>query len=119
MFQNPGLLDGFNFYLYKSCGTLKVKKSSLGFLAILAGGKLTNREPNPEMIDPLEFPCRFHTHDDGSHKFTLTTHIILFSDFDQPPESKRYNMEHVKALNLKWMIHCLGHFELLDPERFL
>ncbi|ODN04151.1 BRCA1-associated RING domain protein 1, partial [Orchesella cincta] len=116
---NPGLFDGFTFYLYKSCGSGKLTKKSIGYLAILSGAKITNREPNPETIDPLDFPSRFHTLEDSSHKFTLTSHVILFADDEQPPEIKRFNMEHVKTMNLNWLVDCLGHFQLVDPENYL
>ncbi|CAL8079680.1 unnamed protein product [Orchesella dallaii] len=116
---NPGLFDGFTFHSYKRCGFGKLSKKNIGYLAVCAGAQLTNREPDPETIDPLEFPSRFHTMEDNNHRFTMTTHVMLYTDRDVPPESKKYDMEHVKTLKLDWLVASLGHFQLVDPNGFL
>lgn len=124
--QNPGIFDGFWFYLYKTCGyvsvsgsAIKLSKRDLISLITIAGGKITNRDPNPDSVDPLETPNRFHTHENSQSKFILTSHIILFEKDQPPPESKRYNMEHIKTLRSDWVIDCIEQFSLIDPENYL
>ncbi|CAL8132226.1 unnamed protein product [Orchesella dallaii] len=116
---NPGLFQGFTFYSYKGCGFGNLNKKNIGYLAACAGAQLTNREPNPETIDPLEFPSRFHTLGDNNHIFALTTHVILYTNREAPPESKKYAMEHVKTLKLDWLVASVGHFQLADSDGFL
>ncbi len=98
-------------------------------LITAAGGNVSNREPNPATVDPLEAPTRFHVlnnvrgSDDSSgydvEKLTLTTHIYLYEDGSPPPTAKLYDMEHVKSLKSDWLIDSLAQFRLLDPSNYL
>lgn len=91
----------------------------LAALVKSTGGEVINREPNPSVVDPLEYPIRFHVPKQDSHKLTLTSHIILYDDKNKPPASKMHNMEHIKVLKVRWMIDSLGDFSLKDPDNYL
>ncbi|CAL8081826.1 unnamed protein product [Orchesella dallaii] len=111
---NPGLFDGFKFYFYP--GNLNME--NLECLAVHAGAKVISHEPTPENIDLLECSSRFHTYEDKNHQFSLTSHVIVYSDSKPPPETKKYNMANLKTLKLDWLVDSLGHFQLLDSESY-
>lgn len=96
-------------------------------LIVGAGGNITNREPNPDLLanDIADAPPKYHVINNSrgdnpdyiTAKFTITTHIILFDEKAAP--LKRFNYEHVKTLNSKWVIDSLLNFKLMDPEKYL
>jgi hypothetical protein len=106
------------FYLYKSCSYESISKKELVKLIISAEGAVINREPNPDSVDPLESPIRFHAKE-NNHKLVLTSHVILYGNKDVPPEDKKYNMEHIKTLKVNWLIESIGNFSLLNPDGYL
>lgn len=193
-FQNPGLFQGFTFYLYKACGfshsspssfssatptsspmslsmsfdmgdsidslhknrkrkrnlsasedalaqfaknsAVRFGKRELVSLIQAAGGKVTNREPYPDLADPLEgLGLRFHAmsgnhvcgetslpqqNSNAPNPFEMTGHIFLYDGRgDVPPKSKLYELEHVKTLKSDWVIESLVKFKLEGPECFL
>jgi hypothetical protein len=113
--QNPGLFHGINFYIYKTSSYGKLSKKDLGRAISAGDGMLLNREPNPDQVDPLDDPVRFHAQD-PTHPLILTSHVILFSGGNEPPI--KHNYEHVKSLSVDWLIQSVLNFKLMDPEAF-
>ena len=94
-------------------------KKDLAKLIAFGDGAVINREPNPDMVDPLESPERFHAaqHNKTPHKLCLTSHVVLYDDKNVPPN--KYDMEHVKTIKTDWLIHSAVHFKLLMPDSYL
>lgn len=119
-FQNPGLFHGLCFYIYKNTAFnrdgLKLNKKDLCVLIRLGDGEVLMRDPNPDMVDPLDNPIRFHAKL-PSHKLILTSHVVLFGDGNVPP--RKHNFPHVKSLRVDWLVECALNFGLCDPDAFL
>ncbi|CAG7817107.1 unnamed protein product [Allacma fusca] len=136
---NPSLFQGINFYIYKNTNWptnvkggksgISLSKKDIGKLIKFGEGVVINREPNPDMVDPLETPLRFHARHDETlmqfdssssvqeHKLSLTSHVILYDDKNVPPT--KHDLEHVKTLKIDWLIHSAVHFRLLHPDSYL
>jgi hypothetical protein len=93
-----------------------MSKKDLGLCIRLGDGEVLIREPNPDAVDPLDNPIRFHAKD-PTHKLILTSHVVLFGDGNVPP--KKHNFTHVKTLRVEWLIQSVLNFGLLDPDNFL
>lgn len=113
--QLPGVFDGCHFYLhnfnskYEVTKSLVLTKANLSKLIIDAGGVVLNRVPNPEAIPDQEKLVPYHAKKDG--KLVDCTNYIIFKDMYQP----MYNMKHLKALPIGWLIECLEKYELCEP----
>jgi len=119
-YGNLGLFQGFCFYFYRASAHEAISKKNLIKLATLSGAEVVNREPDPNKVDPLDYPTRFHLkNENDSHKLILTSYIIFYDDNNKPPDNKRYDLEHMKTLKTQWLIDSLGSFELLNPQKYL
>lgn len=113
--QLPGLFDGCHFYLhnftaeYEISKCLIVTKSVLAKLITDAGGVVLRRVPNPESIPEQEKLVPYHALKGG--KLFNCSHYIIFKDMYEP----MYNMQHLKALPVGWLIDCMERYELCDP----
>lgn len=112
--QLPNLFDGLHFYLqgfnfkYEITKRLNVNKAILTKLITDAGGVVLRREPNPELIPENEKTIPYHARKDG--KLAKCSHIILFKTVYEP----MFNMEHLKALPVGWLIESIENFELAE-----
>lgn len=114
--QLPGIFDGCHFYLhnfttkYEISKTLILTKAILTKLILDAGGIVLRRVPNPELIPDNEKLVPYHAKKGG--KLVNCSHYIIFKDFYEP----MYNMSHLKALPMGWLIECLEKYELCEPS---
>ncbi|XP_049883329.1 BRCA1-associated RING domain protein 1-like [Pectinophora gossypiella] len=113
--QYPGVFDGCHFYLHNFTVKYEVSKTMILTKAIVtklitdAGGKVLRRAPNPELIPEAERLIPYHAKKDG--KLTKCSHYIIFKDIYEP----MYNMQHLKALPIGWLIECIEKYELCEP----
>ncbi|XP_028030766.1 BRCA1-associated RING domain protein 1-like [Bombyx mandarina] len=113
--QLPGVFDGCHFYLhnfnmkYEISKHLVLTKATISKLITDAGGIVLRRVPNPESIPDQEKLVPYHAKKDG--KLYICSHYIIFKDTYQP----MYNMQHLKALPIGWLIECIERYELCDP----
>ncbi|XP_063836911.1 BRCA1-associated RING domain protein 1-like [Ostrinia nubilalis] len=113
--QFPGLFDGCHFYLhnfntkYEITKNIVVTKALLTKLIMDAGGIVLRRVPNPESIPDSEKLVPYHANKDG--KLVNCSHYIIFKDMYEP----MYNMQHLKALPIGWLIECVEKYELCEP----
>ncbi|KOB74511.1 putative BRCA1-associated RING domain protein [Operophtera brumata] len=113
--QLPGLFDGCHFYIhsfnteYEITKRLVVTKPILVKLITDAGGVVLRRVPNPESIPEQEKLVPYHALKGG--KLYNCSHYIIFKDMYEP----MYNMQHLKALPVGWLIDCMERYELCDP----
>lgn len=113
--QLPGIFDGCHFYLhnfntkYEISKHLVLNKASLTKLIVDAGGIVLRRVPNPELIPENEKLVPYHARKDG--KLYNCSHYIIFKDMYEP----MYNMQHLKALPIGWLLECIEKYELTDP----
>lgn len=116
--QLPGLFDGCHFYLHNFTTKYEISKQIVITKAVLtklitdAGGIVLRRVPNPESIPDSEKLVPYHAKKDG--KLVNCSHYIIFKDLYEP----MYNMSHLKALPVGWLIECLEKYELCDPVVF-
>lgn len=113
--QLPGIFDGCHFYLhnfmtkYEISKTIVVTKAILAKLITDAGGVVLRRVPNPESIPDSEKLVPYHALKGG--KLVNCSHYIIFKDMFEP----MYNMSHLKALPIGWLIECIEKYELCEP----
>ncbi|CAG9789709.1 unnamed protein product [Diatraea saccharalis] len=113
--QLPGIFDGCHFYLhnfnmkYEISKHIVITKAILSKLITDAGGIVLRRVPNPESIPESEKLIPYHAKKDG--KLAKCSHYIIFKDFYEPT----YNMQHLKALPIGWLIECIEKYELCEP----
>ncbi|KAJ2944200.1 hypothetical protein O0L34_g18178 [Tuta absoluta] len=113
--QHPGIFDGCHFYLHNFTSKYEISKSIVLTKPILsklitdAGGIVLRRAPNPESIPESEKLVPYHAKKDG--KLVNCSHYIIFKDMYEP----MYNMQHLKALPIGWMIECIEKYELCEP----
>ncbi|XP_026749242.2 BRCA1-associated RING domain protein 1-like [Galleria mellonella] len=113
--QLPGLFNGCHIYFhnfntkYEISKSIVVNKAILTKLVTDAGGIVLRRVPNPESIPESEKLVPYHAKRDG--KLTDCSHYIIFKDVYEP----MYNMKHLKALPVGWLIECLEKYELCEP----
>ncbi|XP_038221036.1 BRCA1-associated RING domain protein 1-like [Zerene cesonia] len=113
--QLPGIFNGCHFYLhnfiskYEISKTLVLTKAVLTKLITDAGGVVLRRVPNPELIPESEKLVPYHAKKGG--KLEICSHYIIFKDMYEP----MYNMSHIKALPVGWLIECLEKYELCEP----
>lgn len=114
--QLPHLFNGCHFYLhnfntsYELSKNLIINKTVLTKLITDAGGKVLRRLPNPESIPDNEKLVPYHGKKGG--KLDLCSHYIIFKDVYEP----KYNMKHLKALPIAWLLECIEKYELCEPE---
>ncbi|GBP36279.1 BRCA1-associated RING domain protein 1 [Eumeta japonica] len=114
--QLPGLFDGCHFYFHNFNGKYEISKSLVVTKPILSklvtdgGGVILRRVPNPESIPESEQLIPYHAKENG--KLSACSHYIIFKDLYEP----MYNMSHLKALPIGWLIECLESYELCEPE---
>lgn len=110
----PGLFHGCHMYLhnfhtnYEISKKIVLTKSIITKLIIDAGGTVLRRVPNPESIPESEIMVPFHARKDG--KLAECSHYIIFKDMYEP----MYNMKHLKALPIGWLMECIEKFELCE-----
>ena len=80
-------------------------------LVLASGAKLLNREPNPEHA-PANY---FLYHCPPGHSMENTSTIILYETGPREPKLK-YNMKHIKSLDVTWFLHCIQTFTIREPE---
>lgn len=113
--QLPGIFDGCHFYLhnfnmkYEISKSLVLSKATLTKLITDAGGIVLRRVPNPELIPDNEILVPYHARKDG--KLYNCSHYIIFKDMYEP----MYNMQHLKALPVGWLIECIEKYEFCEP----
>ncbi|KAI8426970.1 hypothetical protein MSG28_014627 [Choristoneura fumiferana] len=113
--QLPGIFDGCHFYLhnfntkYKISDKIEVTKAILSKLISDAGGIVLRRVPNPESIPDFEKLVPYHAQKGG--KLVKCSHYIIYKDMYEP----LYNMQHLKALPIGWLIECIEKYELCEP----
>ncbi|XP_068633964.1 BRCA1-associated RING domain protein 1-like [Battus philenor] len=113
--QLPGLFNGCHFYLhnfntkYEISKSLIINKTLLSKLITDADGVVLRRVPNPESIPESEKLVPYHAKKGG--KLEICSHYIIFKDMYEP----MYNMKHLKALPLAWLIECIERYELCEP----
>ncbi|KAJ0169880.1 hypothetical protein K1T71_014486 [Dendrolimus kikuchii] len=113
--QLPGIFDGCYFYLhnfnnkYEISKSLILTKASLSKLITDADGVVLNRVPDPEAIPDQEKLVPYHAKKDG--KLVDCSNYIIFKEMYQP----MYNMKHLKALPIGWLIECMEKYELCEP----
>ncbi|XP_026318489.1 BRCA1-associated RING domain protein 1-like isoform X1 [Hyposmocoma kahamanoa] len=113
--QHPGIFDGCHFYFhnfnikYEVSKTVVLTKQILTKLVTDAGGVVLRRVPNPESIPDSEKLVPYHAKKDG--KLVNCSHYIIFKDLYEP----MYNMQHLKALPIGWLIECIEKYELCEP----
>ncbi|XP_053620002.1 BRCA1-associated RING domain protein 1-like [Plodia interpunctella] len=113
--QLPGLFNGCHIYLHNFNTKYEITKSIIVTKAILtklimdAGGIVLRRVPNPESIPESEKLVPYHARKDG--KLSNCAHYIVFKDIYEP----MYNMNHLKALPVGWLIECIEKYELCEP----
>ncbi|XP_013145469.1 PREDICTED: BRCA1-associated RING domain protein 1-like [Papilio polytes] len=114
--QLPGLFNGCHFYFhnfntnYEISKTLILNKTVLSKLITEAGGVVLRRIPNPESIPETEKLVPYHARKGG--KLEICSHYIIFKDMYEP----MYNMKHLKALPIGWLLECIEKYELCEPE---
>lgn len=113
--QLPGIFNGCHFYLHNFNTKYEVSKSLVLNKAILtklitdAGGIVLRRVPNPELIPESEKVVPYHAKKNS--KLYNCSHYIIFKDMYEP----MYNMQHLKALPIGWLIECIEKYELCEP----
>lgn len=113
--QLPGIFDGCYFYFHNFVGKYEITKKIVVTRAILtklitnAGGVFLRRAPNPEAIPEEEKVVPYHAKKGG--KLVNCSHYIIFKDMYEP----MYNMQHLKALPVGWLIECIEKYELCEP----
>lgn len=113
--QFPGIFNGCHFYFHnfnikhESSKTIVLTKQILAKLVTDAGGLVLRRVPNPESIPDSEKLVPYHAKKDG--KLVNCSHYIIFKDMYEP----MYNMQHLKALPVGWLIECIEKYELCEP----
>lgn len=113
--QLPGIFDGCHFYLHnfnvqhEVTSSIVLTKAVLTKLITDAGGVVLRRVPNPELIPEAEQLVPYHARE-GS-KLWCCSHYIIFKDMYEP----MYNMAHIKALPIGWLIECIEKYELCEP----
>lgn len=113
--QLPNIFNGCHFYFhnfntkYEISTSLVLNKAILTKLVTDAGGVVLRRVPNPELIPESEKLVPYHA-SKGSKLYNCS-HYIIFKDMYEP----MYNMQHLKALPIGWLIECLEKYELCDP----
>lgn len=116
--QLPGIFNGCHFYLHNFTGKYEITKNIVVTKTILtklitdAGGIVLRRVPNPESIPDSEKLVPYHARKDG--KLVNCSHYIIFKDIYEP----MYNMQHLKALPIGWLIECFEKYELCEPIVF-
>ncbi|CAG5036956.1 unnamed protein product [Parnassius apollo] len=114
--QLPGLFNGCHFYLHNFITNYEISKSIILNKTILsklisdADGIVLRRVPNPESIPEAEKLVPYHAKKGG--KLYMCSHYIIFKDMYEP----MYNMKHIKALPVGWIIECIEKYELCEPE---
>ncbi|CAG5036947.1 unnamed protein product [Parnassius apollo] len=114
--QLPGLFNGCHFYLHNFITNYEISKSIILNKTILsklitdADGIVLRRVPNPESIPEAEKLVPYHAKKGG--KLDMCSHYIIFKDMYEP----MYNMKHIKALPVGWLIECIEKYELCEPE---
>ncbi|XP_026318490.1 BRCA1-associated RING domain protein 1-like isoform X2 [Hyposmocoma kahamanoa] len=94
---------------YEVSKTVVLTKQILTKLVTDAGGVVLRRVPNPESIPDSEKLVPYHAKKDG--KLVNCSHYIIFKDLYEP----MYNMQHLKALPIGWLIECIEKYELCEP----
>ncbi|CAH2217475.1 jg27377 [Pararge aegeria aegeria] len=113
--QLPGIFNGCHFYLHnynvkhEISPMIVFTKASLSKLITDAGGVVLRRVPNPELIPDAEKLVPYHARE-GSKLFNCS-HYIIFKDMYEP----MYNMTHIKALPIGWLLECIEKYELCEP----
>lgn len=113
--QYPGIFDGCHFYFHNFNSKCEVSKTIVLTKQILtklvtdSGGVVLRRVPNPESIPDSEKLVPYHAKKDG--KLVKCSHYIIFKDLYEP----MYNMQHLKALPIGWLIECIEKYELCEP----
>ncbi|XP_048003613.1 BRCA1-associated RING domain protein 1-like [Leguminivora glycinivorella] len=111
----PGIFNGCHFYFhsfntkYKISDKIEVTKAILSKLVTDAGGIALRRAPNPESIPESEKLIPYHAQRDG--KLYNCSHYIIYKDMYEP----LYNMAHLKALPIGWLIECIEKYQLCEP----
>ncbi|XP_063390680.1 BRCA1-associated RING domain protein 1-like isoform X1 [Cydia fagiglandana] len=111
----PGIFNGCHFYFhnfntkYKISDKIEVTKAILSKLVTDAGGVALRRAPNPESIPESEKLVPYHAQRDG--KLYNCSHYIIYKDMYEP----LYNMAHLKALPVGWLIECIEKYQLCEP----
>jgi len=99
------------------------------------GGQVLTRMPNPETIDQDRYEYQsiptsslmidcvvgrcssvavpYHTRPDGP--LARCSHYVLYDDERAPYRGIKYNMSHLKALPVHWLVDCIHQFRLVDP----
>ncbi|CAG5007235.1 unnamed protein product [Parnassius apollo] len=114
--QLPGLFNGCHFHLhnfntnYEISETIILNKTILSKLITDADGTILRQVPNPELIPESEKLVPYHAKKGG--KLDMCSHYIIFKDMYEP----MYNMKHIKALPVSWLIECIEKYELFEPE---
>ncbi|XP_061725892.1 BRCA1-associated RING domain protein 1-like [Cydia pomonella] len=113
--QLPGIFNGCHFYFhsfntkYKISDKIEVTKAILSKLVTDAGGVALRRAPNPESIPEAEKLVPYHAQQ-GSKLYNCS-HYIIYKDMYEP----LYNMVHLKALPIGWLIECIEKYQLCEP----
>ncbi|XP_063544024.1 BRCA1-associated RING domain protein 1-like [Cydia strobilella] len=111
----PGIFNGCHFYFhnfnkkFKISDKIEVTKAILSKLVTDAGGVALRRAPNPESIPEAEKLVPYHAQRDG--KLYICSHYIIYKDMYEP----LYNMAHLKALPIGWLIECIEKYQLCEP----
>ncbi|XP_061725893.1 BRCA1-associated RING domain protein 1-like [Cydia pomonella] len=111
----PGIFNGCHFYFhnfntkYKISNKIEVTKAILSKLVTDAGGVALRRAPNPESIPEAEKLVPYHAQRDG--KLYNCSHYIIYKDMYEP----LYNMAHLKAMPIGWLIECIEKYQLCEP----
>ncbi|XP_045768270.1 BRCA1-associated RING domain protein 1-like [Maniola jurtina] len=113
--QLPGIFDGCHFYFhnfnikFEISPTIVLTKAMLIKLVTDAGGVVLRRAPNPELIPESEQLVPYHASE--TSKLFKCSHYIIYKDTYEP----LYNMPHLKALPIGWLIECIEKYELCEP----
>jgi len=111
--MQPGLLDGLHVYLKGTFDPPGLNREEVQSLVRLAGGKLLNREPDPEFIPSSEDSLPHHVSVEST--LASTSHVILYMTGSRTEPLLKYNMLHVKTLPLSWLLKCICQGSIVDP----
>lgn len=94
---------------YEISKSIVVTKAILSKLITDAGGIVLRRAPNPEQIPDAEKLVPYHAK--RGSKLMNCSHYIIYKNLYEP----MYNMQHLKALPIGWLIECIEKYELCEP----
>nr|XP_034179266.1 BRCA1-associated RING domain protein 1-like [Osmia lignaria]XP_034179267.1 BRCA1-associated RING domain protein 1-like [Osmia lignaria]XP_034179268.1 BRCA1-associated RING domain protein 1-like [Osmia lignaria] len=118
--QNPGLFSQCYFYFALQSNKeyvindMLLTKDALIKLVQAGGGTVLKREPDPEIIKEKEQLIPFHIANEPTHSLYKCSHYIIYA-VQRDEQRIKYNMPHIKALPLVWLIECIEKFTLVDP----